>query len=176
MVQFKSILLFSLIGAAVSAFPPSKLPGCGELDIIFTGLPPYHPLVIQQGFNASAVDAGLRHDAADIVKAGYNLRGVVLMGPEQDINVLAKQTNGVRWDGTGIGYGVRGSHLEDLTVRFGDIVQLYRDKAPQAPILFDYSPVTALWAIQRRFPLSSNCTKSPGKDLGFEVFCDVCAS
>ncbi|OCT54579.1 hypothetical protein CLCR_11449 [Cladophialophora carrionii] len=164
MVPFKCILLFSLIGASVSAFPASKLPGCGEVDIIFTGLPPYHPLVIQQGFNASAVDAGLRGDAADILKAGYNLR-VILMGPEQNISVLANQTTGVRWDGTGIGYGVRGSHREDLTIRFADIIQLFRDKAPQAPILFDYSYVTALWAIQSRFPLSSNCTDSPGTDL-----------
>lgn len=40
------------------------------------------------------------------------------MGPEQPISVLANQTNGIHWDGTGIGYGVRGSHLENLTVRF----------------------------------------------------------
>ncbi|ETI22892.1 hypothetical protein G647_04686 [Cladophialophora carrionii CBS 160.54] len=137
MVQFKCILLFSLIGATVSAFPASKLPSC------VSGLPPYHPLVIQQGFNASAVDGGLRGDAADILKAGYNLR-VILMGPEQNISVLANETTGVRWD---------------------DIIQLFRDKAPQAPILFDYSYVTALWAIQSRFPLSSNCTDSPGTDL-----------
>ena len=39
------------------------------------------------------------------------------MGPEQDISVLANQTNGIRWDGAGIGYGVRGSRREDLTIR-----------------------------------------------------------
>lgn len=46
-----------------------------------SGLPPYHPLVTSQGFNGSAVDAGLRGDAADIVKAGYNLRGEYQAAP-----------------------------------------------------------------------------------------------
>jgi hypothetical protein len=40
-----------------------------------SGLPPYHPLVTAQGFNATAVNAALRADAVDITKAGYNLRG-----------------------------------------------------------------------------------------------------
>jgi hypothetical protein len=39
------------------------------------------------------------------------------MGPEQNISVLAEQLDGVRWDGAGIGYGVRGSRMEDLTIR-----------------------------------------------------------
>ena len=39
------------------------------------------------------------------------------MGPEQSISVLANQTKGVKWDGTGVGYGVRGSRREDLTIR-----------------------------------------------------------
>ena len=42
---------------------------------------------------------------------------VVLMGPEQNMSVLAGQLEGVRWDGAGIGYGVRGSRLQELTVR-----------------------------------------------------------
>ena len=40
------------------------------------------------------------------------------MGPEQNISVLANQIDGVHWDGTGVGYGIRGSHREDLTIRF----------------------------------------------------------
>lgn len=40
------------------------------------------------------------------------------MGPEQNINNLSDQMNDIEWDGTGVGYGVRGSHLEDLTIRF----------------------------------------------------------
>ncbi|KAH8594316.1 hypothetical protein B0O99DRAFT_687955 [Bisporella sp. PMI_857] len=49
------------------------LPGCGEVNIIFTGLPPYQPLVAEQGFNQTLVDHTLRADAAAILKAGYNL-------------------------------------------------------------------------------------------------------
>lgn len=42
---------------------------------IFSGLPPYHPLVIQQGFDPAVVDRALRADAAHILAAGYNLKG-----------------------------------------------------------------------------------------------------
>ena len=41
------------------------------------------------------------------------------MGPEQNMSVLAHQMHGTRWDGTGIGYGVRGGTSEDLTIRLG---------------------------------------------------------
>ena len=41
------------------------------------------------------------------------------MGPEQDLSVLANQTDGIRWGETEVGYGVRGSYREDLAVRFG---------------------------------------------------------
>ncbi|KIV91677.1 hypothetical protein PV10_06191 [Exophiala mesophila] len=57
-----------------------------------------------------------------------------------------------------------------------DIIQTYRDKAPRAKIVFNTAPDNALQAIQRRFPLSSNCTGHPGTDLGFEIYCDSCAS
>lgn len=46
-----------------------------------------------------------------------------------------------------------------------DIISLYRKEATEAPIMFNYSPDSALWAIERSFPLSSNCTDSPGQDL-----------
>jgi len=46
-----------------------------------------------------------------------------------------------------------------------DIIQTYRDITPDAFIYFNYMPNTTLWAIQRRFPLSSDCADSPGKDL-----------
>lgn len=46
-----------------------------------------------------------------------------------------------------------------------DTIDLYRRKAPLAPIVFDHSPDSALWAIEQKWPLSSNCTNSPGKDL-----------
>lgn len=43
---------------------------------------------------------------------------VVLMGPEQPLDVLADQMTGVDWDVIGVGYGVRGSRLENVTIRF----------------------------------------------------------
>ncbi|KAK4935069.1 hypothetical protein LTR10_023801 [Elasticomyces elasticus] len=162
------------MASAVPMEARAKAPGCGELNMIVAGLPPYHPLVTGQGFNATAVNAALRADAVNITKAGYNLR-VVLFGPEQNISVLDNQMNGINWDGTGIGYGVRGSNLENLTVQFTNMVDLYRHRAPYAPMVFDHSPDSTLWAIQERFPLSSDCADSPGQDLGFNIFCDICS-
>ncbi|KAB5581024.1 hypothetical protein GE09DRAFT_1051482 [Coniochaeta sp. 2T2.1] len=142
--------------------------------VLFKFLLPLCLMVKAQGFDPAVVDTSLRTDAANIVKAGYNLR-VVLMGPEQNVSVLAAQIQGTTWDGTGIGYGVRGGRSHELTTRLEDIIQLYRDRVPRAPILFDYSPDSALWAVTRKFPRAgSDCAKSPGKDLGFGVFCDVC--
>ena len=46
-----------------------------------------------------------------------------------------------------------------------DIIQLYRERAPRAPTVLDYSPGTGLWAVQNCFPLSGKCTNTPGKDL-----------
>ncbi|KAF2665557.1 hypothetical protein BT63DRAFT_442934 [Microthyrium microscopicum] len=172
MVVWNLIPLLALVGNAFATAYPPKNAACAKLDIVFTGLPPYHPLVVQQGFNSSVIDATLRADAANIIKAGYNLR-VVLMGPEQNLSVLAGQMEGNHWDGTGIGYGVRGAHLPELTIRLEDIIKLYHSRAPNASLMFDYSSDSALWAIKRRVPLASNCTDSPGKDLGFNVFCDI---
>jgi hypothetical protein len=42
---------------------------------------------------------------------------VVLMGAETPIERLEEQMQGVKWDGTGVGYGVRGARLQDLTIR-----------------------------------------------------------
>jgi hypothetical protein len=39
------------------------------------------------------------------------------MGPEQPVSVLEDQLKGINWDGTGVGFGVRGSPLQNLTVR-----------------------------------------------------------
>lgn len=55
-------------------------------DGMTSGLPPYHPLVTAQGFNATAVNAALRADAVNITKAGYNLRGEFPAGTEPNID------------------------------------------------------------------------------------------
>lgn len=109
------------------------------------------------------------------------------MGPEQPLSILDDQMKGHSWDGTGTGYGVRGSRLQNLTLRFAgkvltisssstekmlildeqriDIQELYRSNSPKARLLYDYSFITALWAIQERFPIAENCTNHPGADL-----------
>lgn len=48
----------------------------------------------------------------------------------------------VEWDGTGVGFGVRGSHLEDLTVRFTGTSRLDRKRVHH--LLLDGTPVLIL--------------------------------
>lgn len=45
------------------------------VHFLFSGLPPAHPLVKDQGFDPVFVNKSLTADAAEVVKAGYNLRG-----------------------------------------------------------------------------------------------------
>jgi hypothetical protein len=54
---------------------------------------------------------------------------------------------------------------EESLISIPDIISLYRDHEPWGEIIFDMSFTSARWAVQRRFPLASNCTNSPGKDL-----------
>ncbi|CAG8974903.1 hypothetical protein HYALB_00006687 [Hymenoscyphus albidus] len=191
MVFFKLLLLLSsvvcVMAAAIErAAPPPMEAGCGELNIIATGLPPFHPIVTQLSFDPKVVEAAIRADAANITKLGYNLK-VVLMGPEQDLDVLRTKIGGTQWQATGVGFGMRGAPREDTTIRFTgglckncapckllgiwlifivDLVNLYRSEVPNAPILFDYSPTTMSWALQRAFRLPADC--QPGKDLEIE--------
>ena len=39
------------------------------------------------------------------------------MGPEQNISRLSDRLDGLHWAATGVGFGVRGSHEEELTLR-----------------------------------------------------------
>jgi hypothetical protein len=93
--------------------------------------------------------------------------------------------NGVKWHGTGVGYGLRGAAIPELTVQLEgkytkmnslvvvrsssrcliDVLQLYRDRAPDAPFMFNYNPNSFLWSAQRRVPLRSDCAGRPGKLL-----------
>lgn len=38
-------------------------------------------------------------------------------------------------------------------------------QAPWAPVMFNYNAQSSHWAVQRRLPLTRNCTGSPGTDL-----------
>lgn len=51
-----------------------------------------------------------------------------------------------------------------------DTLATFRKEADEAVFFFNRSPNTTLEALQRRAPLSSGCP--PGKDLGFEIYCD----
>ncbi|KAM7185251.1 hypothetical protein V8F20_011878 [Naviculisporaceae sp. PSN 640] len=188
-------LTFSLIGglsAPVSAAPfnqvqagsdafPNKQYNCGEVNIIFTGLPASHPILTSQGLDPALINASIRANTDEILRLGYNIRAV-LMGPEVPISHLIDQIHApdsqgreIPWTGTGVGFGVRGSNREDVTIRFGEIIQTYRDQVPSAPTVFDYDPNSASWAIQSRFPfVGGDCSTTPGKDLGFDVYCDIC--
>jgi hypothetical protein len=47
------------------------------------------------------------------------------MGPEKDVSLLRNETKGEAWTATGIGYGVRGSRREDLTIRLqGELIRV----------------------------------------------------
>ncbi|WQF78562.1 hypothetical protein CDEST_03576 [Colletotrichum destructivum] len=150
-------------------------PDCGKYSFVFTGLPWDHPAVKASGFTPQQVEAGIRSDMKAIVQAGYNIKAV-LVGPENPIEDIASELRGVEWTGTGVGYGVRGNPSPVITRRFMDIIQLYREQVPRAPILFNYSPNSSVWAIQQYFPLpaSLDCSKRPGKDLGIAIHCKAC--
>ncbi|KAH8892637.1 hypothetical protein GQ53DRAFT_822840 [Thozetella sp. PMI_491] len=171
----KTLVLSVLAGAATaSPFPGNRTYGCGEVSIYSTGLPSHHPLVIAQGADPNFVNSSIKENFAETLAAGYNFR-IVLLGPEQPFqDILSDRMAGVQWTGSHIGFGVRGAPIENLTVQFADTIDLFRKKAPLAPTVFDYSPSSALWALQERFPITGNCADSPGEDLGLEVICDIC--
>jgi hypothetical protein len=85
------------------------------------------------------------------------------MGPEQKISTFAGEMDGIDWTGVGVGYGIRGANLPELTVRLEEILKTFQEKAPNANVWFNYSPNSTLWALERHFPLPKDCP--PGKDL-----------
>ncbi|KAH7310618.1 hypothetical protein B0I35DRAFT_481924 [Stachybotrys elegans] len=173
MVSFKSVFTLGLVGSAGATCEEVR-PGCGEVNIFFTGLPAHHPIVAAIGLNTTMVDVMLRRDAARVIAAGYNLK-VVHMGPEIDMSVMEEAMQGQTWHGTGVGYGMRGSQRPDVTIRFEEVLELFRSEASDAPTMFNYNGDTFTWALQRRMPLASDCADSPGIDYGYDVHCDVCA-
>ena len=48
-----------------------------KADVLFSGLPPYHPLVAGTGFTGEQVEAAMMADSVNILKAGYNFRGMM---------------------------------------------------------------------------------------------------
>ncbi|KXT10350.1 hypothetical protein AC579_9162 [Pseudocercospora musae] len=155
---FAVVLTITLTNAATTplsyASPPQRQ--CGEVNVFLHGLPPTHPLVIQQGYDPDAVRQALVADQHTILDAGYNYRAY-----------LASRLRGIRWDAVGVGYGVRGSNSEILTRKLEEVISVFRQEAKEAMIVFNRSPNTTLEALRANVPLPGNCPK--GKDLGFEV-------
>ncbi|UQC88958.1 uncharacterized protein CLUP02_14485 [Colletotrichum lupini] len=116
---------------------------CGKRNFIFTGLPWNHPAVAASGYTPKQVEAGIRADMAAIIKAGYNIKAV-LLGPEDGLDFLSDELKGVDWIGTGVGFGVRGNPTPVITRRLMNIVQLYRDEY---------------------YPLSAECSNTNGTDM-----------
>lgn len=43
---------------------------------------------------------------------------MAVVGPEQDYTtILKEQMHGIKWHGTGVGYGLRSSRLQNLTIQ-----------------------------------------------------------
>ena len=110
---------------------------------------------------------------------------VLLAGPEYDIDEFASNIDkDIRWDVTGVGYGMRGTKIPEVLTRFEgkpssvsielykcytdflfscqDNLMVFRKETPKAQPVFNINADSFLWSVQRRFPLARNCTGSPG--------------
>ncbi|CAG8948782.1 hypothetical protein HYFRA_00001904 [Hymenoscyphus fraxineus] len=146
---------------------------CGKVNIVLLGLPPTHDIVEEYpipGLNASAIDKGLRDDAAEILKAGYNLR-VILMSPVDDRSAFqAAFRDGTLYQGILIRWELRQGNNLYASQLLSDMIDFARVTAPVAPIMWDNGPGTALRAIQRTISVI-NCENQPGRDLGYIEVC-----
>ncbi|KAF4456495.1 hypothetical protein F53441_1399 [Fusarium austroafricanum] len=156
------------LGSLFNAVTP--LPGCGEVNVFYTGLPGRHPYVWAQGYNGALVEEQIFNHTRELREAGYNVRAV-WRGPEEPATEFIQQMKGVNWHVAGIGFGVRGSQIPDVIGLFEETIDIYREEAPDAKYVFNYNPLTFLWSVKRYFPLSSGCKDKPGKDLGYVMIC-----
>ncbi|KAH8751303.1 hypothetical protein F5883DRAFT_720193 [Diaporthe sp. PMI_573] len=143
---------------------------CGEVNVFYTGLAAYHPLVISQGFDPARVDILLRNDTAKLVKAGFNVY-ILFQGPEQPASNIADRMEGRRWGVAGVGWGIRGSTIVELTNRFEESINQYREAAPLAPLVFNWSPTSLAESVIRHVPLREDCANRPGKLYAYEEIC-----
>ncbi|KAM0809510.1 putative 1,3-beta-glucanosyltransferase [Seiridium cardinale] len=181
MLSLRSLAFLACIAAGIASAQETTAGthDCGEINVFYTGLPSYHPLVVKQGWDPVEVDLGIIGDTRAMIEAGYNVK-LVVAGPEQDIGMIRNALNGTRWDVTGVGYGVRPATIPEIVTRFEDLLQLFKEETPEARTVFNIGPTSLLWSVQRRFPLKSTCAARPGKYLvcltkkhqGHEVFFD----
>ncbi|VUC27725.1 unnamed protein product [Clonostachys rosea] len=165
MVCIKSILTLGLVaGSSAVALPKNDtLPGCGEVNVFYTGLPPYHKYVLEQGYPGDEAAGAIKNSTRELINAGYNVK-MFLAGPDQPMSVTEDRMKGRHWHVTGVGYGVRGSTNGEVITKFEDNLMLFRRQGPNSPTVFNYNPWTFLWSVQRRAPLSSDCAGQPGTD------------
>ncbi|KAI6770727.1 hypothetical protein HG531_009582 [Fusarium graminearum] len=145
--------------------------GCGEVNVVYTGLPGRHKYVKEQGGDPDVTEKNIEDYTREMREAGYNVRGI-WRGPEIEGSEFAENVKGVDWHAAGVGFGVRGSNMTDLTGLFEENLAIYREEAPDAKFVFNYNPRSFLWSVKRYFPISTDCKDHPGKDLGFITLCD----
>ncbi|VUC23405.1 unnamed protein product [Clonostachys rosea] len=171
------LLVLSTLAAAVPAnchprkvaWPQKK--GCGEINIIFTGFPAFHgPYTGPPEYSPEGIDLALRNNTIDLVQSGYNMH-VILQGLEEPATNIADRMKNKTWDLTGVGFGQRGSNRPEVTNRLEDVLLLYRENAPLAPHIFNWSPDSFAAAVKARAPLSEDCTNSPGQLITYEEVC-----
>jgi hypothetical protein len=72
---------------------------------------------------------------------------------------------GIYWEASSVGFGLRGANNTDLTVEFTEAVNFLTDEQPAAPIVFNHSPTSTLEMLRRFVPIGEDCKGKPGKDL-----------
>ncbi|KAI1357712.1 hypothetical protein F5Y08DRAFT_351852 [Xylaria arbuscula] len=158
-----------------SSTEPIRVGECGQVDVFYTGFPPYHPLVGAQGWDMDRVAIGIRDDTVGLVEAGYNVH-VVWAGPEVSITTLEERLDQkhVEFDLMGIGPGMRGAKLPIVIERFEDLIDMYKRRRPETPIVFNYNPESFLWSVEHRIPMREDChgLKKYGQLYGYEEICD----
>ena len=117
--------------------------------VLMVGLPWNHHTITSR-FDANAIRVNLEQTEASMNDAGYDFKPCYI-GPEQGMTPLIDELSLKRWDGVVIGFGVRGN--SDLTVFFEQIVNVVREHAPTAKLLFNSSPGSTLDAAKRWFPV-----------------------
>ncbi|KAF4815791.1 hypothetical protein CGCTS75_v012895 [Colletotrichum tropicale] len=143
---------------------------CGEVNVFYTGLTAYHPLVLSRGFDPVQTDIALRNDTANLVKAGFNVY-VLFQGPDQPASNIADRMEGRRWGVTGVGWGIRNSTMLELVNRFEENINQYREAEPLAPLVFNWSPTSLAESVTRHVPLRDDCTGKPGTLYAYEENC-----
>ncbi|KAH9227402.1 hypothetical protein K456DRAFT_1730307 [Colletotrichum gloeosporioides 23] len=143
------------------------------INVFYTGLPPYHPLALAEGWDPELVDKGVRNDAIELVQAGYNVY-VIGAGPEIPIAVIAQKMRekGVQWHITGIGMGIRASTNPVVIHRLEDLVQFFRRETPTAQQVFNSGPRSCLESVQYRVGRDASNDGHQGKLLGYEELFD----